>query len=204
MKISKISAQQKNPDRVNIFIDGKYQLSLMLSQVLELKVRVGKEIDELDLKLLQKASDEGKLKARTLEWLLSRPRSSKELRDYLYKKGLDKEQIEHTCKYFADKNYQNDEAFAKWWIEQRVAKNKSDLSIKTELKQKGIAEEIIVNNLQLNLDNKKRLKKLIESKNLINKYPDRQKLIQYLAGKGFYYSDIVEVLADLNTGGDNF
>jgi regulatory protein len=204
MKVTNITAQQKNPDRVNIFIDGEYKLSLTLSQILEYQVKQGKEIDDSNLKLLQKASDEGKLKARTLEWLLSRPRSSKELRDYLYKKGLDKEQIDSICKYFADKNYQNDEVFAKWWIDQRLAKNKSDLSIKSELKQKGIDEEIIVNNLQHVLDNKQRLKNLIDSKNLLNKYQDRQKLMQYLASKGFSYSDIVEVLADLNTGGDNF
>jgi regulatory protein len=204
LKITKISAQQKNHDRVNVFIDGKYELSLTLNEIIDHKVKVGLELDKASLKALHKISTDGKLKARTLEWLLSRPRSRLELQTYLFKKGLDKDQITAFCDYFAAKNYQNDETFAKWWVGQRIAKNKSDLSIKTELKQKGINSELIANSLQLEQNNKQRLKNLIISKKLTTKYPDKQKLIQYLAGKGFGYSDIVDVLADLNEGAESF
>lgn len=204
MKITKLTAQQKNQDRVNVFIDGKYELSLTLDELLDHKVKVGTELDEAGLKNLKKVSEDGKLKARTLEWLLSRPRSKKELKDYLYKKGLDKDQIEHFTDYFAAKGYQNDDQFAKWWVSQRQAKNKSSLSIKTELRQKGIAPEIIVNNLQQDFDDQNQLKNLIINKKLMQKYPDRQKLMAYLAGKGFGYSDIVDVLDGLNDGAESF
>ena len=204
MKITKISAQQKNAERVNIFVDGKYELSLSLGELLEQKIKVGTELDEAELKAIHKISADGKLKLRTLEWLMSRPRSRKELREYLYKKKLDKEQIKALCEYFTGNGYQNDDTFARWWVDQRVRKNKSDLSIKTELQQKGISPELIAKNLQLESDNKQRLESLIISKNLHNKYPEKQKLIQYLRSKGFVYSDIVDVLAGLNTETDNF
>lgn len=200
MQITKLTKQINSPDRVNIFIDGAYEFSLTLDEVLEHKIKVGKELDAQDLKILKKVSDDGKLKARTLEWLLARPRAYKELKDYLHKKKLDKEQIIKFCEYFTERGYQNDEQFAKWWVDQRVRKNKSDLSIIAELKQKGISEDVIANVLQLQVSNSDRLKDLIVSKKLINKYPDKPKLIRYLASKGFTYSDIVDVLDELSEG----
>ncbi|MEZ6331302.1 MAG: RecX family transcriptional regulator [Candidatus Saccharimonadales bacterium] len=200
MVITKITLQQKDTQRANIFIDGTYELSLTIDQVLEQKLKVGVNVDELALKRLRKLSEDGKVQARALEWCLSRPRSSKELRDYLYKKGASQELSDSICHTFALKKYQDDDYFTKWWIENRVRKNKSNLSIKTELKQKGINDELITKNLQVEITPKIRLKNLIVLKRLQTKYPDENKLKQYLAGKGFYYSDIVEVLAELKEG----
>lgn len=200
MIITKLSAQVKNTDRANVFVDGKYELSLTIDQILEQKLKNGVELDEVRLKKLHKLSEDGKIQARALEWCLSRPRSAKELKDYLYKKGASTELSDSICKKFAIKNYQNDEYFTKWWIENRVRKNKSNLSITSELRQKGVNQELIAKNLQLQSDPKERLNQLIITKKLQNKYPDENKLKQYLAGKGFIYSDIVEVLADLNEG----
>lgn len=203
MQITKLSKQVNNPNRVNVFIDGNYSLSLTLDQLLEQKIKVGTELDQTDIDKLNKLSTEGKVKARTLEWLLSRPRSHKELKEYLYKKGLEKEQIASYCDFFSTKGYQDDRQFAKWWVDQRVRKNKSDLSIKTELKQKGITDDVIANTLQLQVGVKHRLNELIINKKLVSKYPDKSKLIRYLASKGFEYSVIVEVLDELNDGSPN-
>jgi regulatory protein len=200
MQITKLSHQANNQNRVNIFVDGNYLLSLTLDQILEQKIKVGSELGQADIDKLNQLSTEGKIKARALEWLLSRPRSRQEFKDYLYKKKLDKDKIVQFCDFFENKGYQSDEQFAKWWVDQRVRKNKSNLSIKTELKQKGISEDVIANVLQLQVSSRDRLKELIVSKKLINKYPDKPKLIRYLASKGFEYSDIVDALGELNDG----
>lgn len=202
MKITKLSAQVKNTDRINVFVDGKYELSLTIDQVLEQKLKIDEELDSLSLKKLHKLSEDGKLQARALEWVMSRPRSAKELRDYLYKKGASSELSEAICKKFAIRNFQNEDYFTKWWIDNRVRKNKSDLSIKTELRAKGVSDELITKYLQLESQPKERLKALILQKNLRVKYPDEIKLKQYLTGKGYYYSDIAEVLAELKDGED--
>ena len=47
MTITKISAQVKNPDRVSIYIDGVYSLSLNLDQLLVEKLKFGLELDEV-------------------------------------------------------------------------------------------------------------------------------------------------------------
>ena len=86
MKITNLKQGVKNPNRVNVFVDDKYSFSLDVSQVVDFKLKVGLEITPEKLSELKNASDFGKLYQRTLEWVLVRPRSVRETRDYLYKK----------------------------------------------------------------------------------------------------------------------
>ena len=84
--ITNLKQGVKNPNRVNVFVNSKYALSLDVVQVVDLGVKVGLEISEDGLVELKKASEYGKLYQRTLEWVLVRPRSVRETRDYLSKK----------------------------------------------------------------------------------------------------------------------
>ena len=84
--ITNLKQGVKNPNRVNVFVNSKYALSLDVAQVVDLGVKVGLEISEDGLVELKKASEYGKLYQRTLEWVLVRPRSVRETRDYLQRK----------------------------------------------------------------------------------------------------------------------
>ena len=84
--IANLKQGVNNPNRVNVFVNSKYALSLDVAQVVDLGVKVGLEISEDGLVELKKASEYGKLYQRTLEWVLVRPRSVRETRDYLSKK----------------------------------------------------------------------------------------------------------------------
>lgn len=86
MKITNLSAQQRDPNRVNVFVDGKYTFSLDVSQVVSLGVKVGREYDEQELAELEQESQFGKLYGRALEYCLMRPHSAREVRDYLWRK----------------------------------------------------------------------------------------------------------------------
>lgn len=90
MKITSILAQAKNPDRVNVSVDGKYRFSLDVYQVVDLGIKVGKEYTEEELAELEGESEFGKLYARALEYCLMRPHSAKEVRDYLRRKTMDR------------------------------------------------------------------------------------------------------------------
>ena len=46
MKITTISVQKRDNNRVNISVDGKYRFSLDVYQLVELCVKVGRECDE--------------------------------------------------------------------------------------------------------------------------------------------------------------
>lgn len=81
--ITKITAGVKNPDRANIFIDGRFAFSLDIAQVVDFNVKAQQKISPRRLQELRDASEFGKLYQRALEWALARPRSERETKDYL-------------------------------------------------------------------------------------------------------------------------
>ena len=84
--ITELRQGVKNPNRVNVFVDGKYTLSLDVAQVVDMGVKVGQTVTADELAEMKKASEYGKLYQRTLEWVLTRPHSVRETRDYLVRK----------------------------------------------------------------------------------------------------------------------
>ena len=188
LEITDIRQAAKNPERANVFVDGKYAFSLDVSQVVDLKLKVGKKISEEDLAEYKKASEFGKLYQRTLEWVLMRPRSEREARDYLYKKiydkKLDKDYIDKIIDKLQDKKYLDDERFAEWYVESRfIKKGISQKRLKMELMRKGIANEIIEKVLSARNDEEEILKIIVKKR---DKYDD-DKLIQYLCRQGFSF-----------------
>ena len=86
LRITDIKQGVRNENRVNIYINGKYSFSLDIAQVVDLGVKVGRVVTTEELVDLKRASEFGKIYQRALEWVLMRPRSTRELRDYLLRK----------------------------------------------------------------------------------------------------------------------
>ena len=80
--VTDIKEAVRDRDRLNVYIDRKFFCSLALSQVVDLKLKIGKQLNDEDLKSLRRASEFGKLYQRALEYALLRPHSQKEMRDY--------------------------------------------------------------------------------------------------------------------------
>lgn len=77
-------------------------------------------------------------------YLSIRNRSEKEIRDYLTKKNAGQEVIEKIVTSLKDKKFLNDALFARAWVLNRARlKPKGKALLKLELRQKGIAEDII-------------------------------------------------------------
>ena len=199
MKITRLTIQKNNNERVNIFLDGIYCLSLTKDQILDNKLFVNKEIDEPELELLKRSSNEGLVKAKTIEWLFIRPRSARELSLYLLKKKIDPELSQKIISEMQNKKYQNDQQFCEWWVDQRLAKNMSLTKIKSELFSKGINRTVVeqvINNK--NINESKNMALFIQSKRLTQKYPDKLKLKKYLFSKGYSYDVINEYFTQQN------
>lgn len=197
MTITAIAEQQKDKNRVNVFIDGVYTLSLTLDQILTEKIKPGLQLESKDVERLKKLSSDGKLKQRMYEWLGLRPHSQKELRDYLHRKQVGPEQIELWVKEAQDYHLQDDTSFARWWVEQRRHKNRSESFIRQELRQKGVDQATIADVLTDNeTKDNDALKQLIAKKRTQTRYADTKKLTDYLLRQGYRYSDIVDALAE--------
>jgi regulatory protein len=199
MKITAIKQQVKNSERVSVFIDGKYEFSLSLDELLKQGLKNGQELDGAELKKLKKVSADGKLRARALEWLLNRPHSTRELNDYLYRKKAEPELIEAFINEFTDKGYLDDRKFGGWFIELQKRRGKSDRAIRAEMFKKGIGRELVDELLSAEpSDEVARLKQTIEKKRKIPRYrDDPQKLAKYLTSQGFSWQQVKQfVLAD--------
>ena len=189
-EITDIRQAVKNENRVNVFVNKKYSFSLDVTQLVDLKLKVGAKISEEELAEYKKLSEFGKLYQRTLEWVLVRPRSEKETFDYLYKKiyekKLDKNYINEIIERLKNKKYLDDEHFAEYYVENRfVKKGISARRLKMELMKKGIKKEIIEKVLGGSARNDEdEILKIIAKKRA--RYDD-EKLIQYLCRQGFSY-----------------
>ena len=207
MKITSISAQRCNENRVNISVDGKYRFSLDIYQLAELSVKVGNDYDESEIALFESESQFGKVYARALEYCLMRPHSAREVKDYLYRKtrpSLDKTGItkpgipaDITLRVYdrlVSKGYINDVKFATYWVENRsLTKGSSRRKLISELKAKGVETAIIEQALDgTERSDVQEIQKIIIKKK--KRYPDEQKLIMYLARQGFSYDVIKQAL----------
>lgn len=209
MKITGITSQTKNDNRVNVMVDGVFRFSLDIFQLSDLGIRVGKEYTEGELQELESESQFGKLYGRALEYCLMRPHSAKEVRDYLYrktrdtrtktggiKKGVPVEVTHRVFERLVEKGYINDEKFARYWVENRsVTKGASRRKLIAELRSKGV-ESSLVERLWDDSErtDEDELQKIITKKR--SRYPDDQKFMQYLARQGFSYDDIKQALSD--------
>lgn len=204
-------------ERLNIFIDDKFFCSLDISQVVDLKIKVGRELSDQELADLKRASEFSKFYNLALEYVFLRPHSKKEINDYLVRKtldkkvrvknrktgeyqtkikqGYDKSLVPLVLRRLDERGYLDDERFAELWVENRgVSKGVSQKKLRNELLKKGISPSIIDAALQqTQRDDKTELKKVIAKKS--NRYQDKQKFIQYLLRRGFNYSDVLDELS---------
>ncbi|MBI2420743.1 MAG: RecX family transcriptional regulator, partial [Candidatus Levybacteria bacterium] len=139
----------------------------------------------------------------SLRFLSFRPRSEKEITDYLLKKKLSPEIIEKIKIKLSEYNLIDDKDFAQWWIEQRLRNKQRALRvIKMELRNKGITREVIENALStfsISPDTES-INKLIEKKLKRLDNPteeDIKKLYQSLVRKGFNFDDVSKKIKEI-------
>lgn len=194
MKITAITAQVKRPGRYSVYVDGKFAVGISTNDLLSLGLTNGQELSGSELDMLKQQSELSKAYDKILNLLSFRPRSEWEIRSYLKRKNQSHALIEKLLNMLSEHGYVDDKKFAERWVEnRRLLKPISSLKLRAELKQKNIANDIIEEVLKADTtDEQEILKVLIERK--ARRYPDRQKLMAYLARQGFRYDDIKKAL----------
>lgn len=201
MKITAIKQQAKRRGRYSIYIDEKFAIGLSESELLRLGLFLGQELTQDELALFKDQSNQSKWFDKVLNLLSYRPRSEWEIKEYLRRKDCPPEIIESLLNKLSVNGYVNDEQFARRWIEsRRQLKPTSRRKIAMELKVKRIDNSIIDEVLtadKSDTDELQIIKDLITKKS--QRYPDKVKLMQYLARQGFSYEDIKRAINDSET-----
>ena len=209
LKITSISVQARDKSRVNVSVNGKYRLSLDITQVAELGIRAGHVYSEDELIALEEESLFGKLYTRTLEYCFVRPRSAREVKDYLYRKTRARRDQQGTVKQgvsvaltervfdrLSAKGYIDDVAFARFWVENRnQRKGTSMRKLMSELAAKGVDRSIVEQVMgDSERTDQEEIQKIIAKK--YRRYSEPQKLLAYLARLGFGYEESKQAVAD--------
>lgn len=188
-KITKIE-QQKNKDRVNIFVDESFFCGMGKETAILFGIRVGRELDE---KKLLEAANESEVKRafdKSADYLASRMHSKFELIQKLMKKGFERDVCESAVKKLEDYGYVDDGMFAKMFVQSNPRYSK--LMLEQKLKQKGVAKKDIDNAICDVLDEDefekclKLAKKYASCHDLTTK-EGQQKLFSSLLRRGFNF-----------------
>ena len=196
-KITAITVQKKNPNRVNISLDDEFAFGL--SRMVAAWLRLGQELSDEKIAALQTEDAREVAYNKAMRFLGYRPRSVQEVRENLQKHEILEVVIEEVLKRLQDANLLNDQQFAQAWVENRSTfRPRSRRALAMELRQKGLNDEVVQDALDANIDeNALALEAARKHARKVQhlEWPDfRQKLGSFLGRRGFSYAVASPVL----------
>jgi regulatory protein len=130
-----------------------------------------------------------------------RPRSEKEIRDRLGRKGFSADIIERTVRFLTEKKFLNDRLFTEAWIDYRIHKPFGLRRVKQELRGKGIDARLIdecIARIQKNYSEEETVetaaRERIGKLRGIEKTKAKNRVYAYLLRRGFTPSVVLEVV----------
>jgi len=195
-KITAIEVQKRQPDRVNIHLDGEFAFGL--ARIVAAWLRVGQELSEEKIEQLQAEEARERAFQQAMLFLSYRARSESEIRQNLRKHEYPEPVIEQTIARLRENGLANDQQFARAWVENRSAfRPRSRRLMAMELRQKGLDAEAVASAVERVDDEalayEAAQKRAARLKDLEwNEF--RKKLSDFLARRGFSYSVVAPVV----------
>lgn len=189
MKITKLEVQKNDKNRVNLYVDDEFYSGIPAELVYLEHLKTGLEIDEKDLKKIIFENEKSKAMSRVTKYIGSSLKTQKQIRDYLRKKEYSDDTIEFVMSKLVEYNYIDDQKYAQAYV-LTYGKKYGKLKLISQLKVKGVSEEIIECVLE---DNKVDSIESVASKYLKNKvmsYEVSQKLFRFLYSRGYEFDEI--------------
>jgi regulatory protein len=196
--VTALVAQKKNPDRVSVYLDGKFAFGLAAIEAVRL--RRGQVLTDADVSRLQAADDVEQAREKALRFLSNRPRSEWEVRQNLLKAGYGDKAIDRVLERLRGVDLVDDAAFVRYWIENRAQfKPKGQAALRQELRRKGVDRAVIDTVLEESehAEDKAAIQAAVAKAGRYRQLPRQefaQKLGAYLARRGFDYETVREAV----------
>ena len=194
--ITEIRGQKRRKDRVSIFIDDRYALSMSRLSLISAGLGVGKEVSEEQLSELSVEDTLEEAMNAALRFLEQRPRSEREVRMRLLKGGSSDEVIGATISRLRERGLVHDGEFARFWVENRTAfKPLSRRMLERELRQKGVDSDVSAELLEKLDDDEEAYRAGLKRSRSLAKSDGQtfhKKMLTFLRGRGFSYSTASE------------
>ncbi len=211
-----LSSVRKVRNRVLLFFENSDKLEIAYEVYLNSGLIKGDSINKKKIEELKYQNELFQTKSSAYRYLGNRNHSSYELRTKLIKKGYQKSIIENVIEDLREKGYIDDHKFAEYFVKNRIEKKKEGIvKINSELRKKGISNDIIVKIINNYTDDPIHFKnafQLAQKKyqSLKKKNLEFQKLkgrlFNFLKSKGFGTDIILKVLDSIleNENKDEF
>jgi regulatory protein len=134
----------KRGKRVNVYLNEKFAFSLEAEVAVKEGVRTEQALSEGEIEALKKSDLFQRCLNAAFHYLSYRPRSEAELRQRLNKRGFEGDNIAAVLTKLKAQGLVDDLAFAQFWKDNRQSfRPRSQWLTRLELRQKGVADEII-------------------------------------------------------------
>ena len=133
--------RQTSPERVSIELEGGEEIKATLGLTAELRLFVGKILEEAELESLRSSASLALCKNRALELLSYRPMSAKELRDKLTQKGESPEAAQAAADWLIAQGLLDDARYGGMVVRHYAGKGYGAGRIRQELQRRGVPRE---------------------------------------------------------------
>jgi regulatory protein len=143
-RITAIRSGRNQKRQVSLFLDGSFAFSLETEVALRENLQVGQELSDSQIETLARSDCFHRCLDAAARYLGYRPRSEAELRERLCRRGFDSDSVEAVLERLKEQALVDDVAFAQFWRDSRQSFHPCSRWLsRVELRQKGVAEDII-------------------------------------------------------------
>lgn len=196
--ITKIEAQKRNKDRVNIYIDEEFAFACSSELVYYYNFKKGKPANEKELEDVIKEDDYIKCKSSALKYIEKSLKTEKQVMDKLFSKEYGEETVSRVIIFLKEYGFVDDYRYCDMYIREKL-NNYGRNKIKYSLLNKGVKESIVnlkINSIEENKEKEisyrlaeKKYKTIISREK--NKLKVYHKIWEYLMSRG-YTSYVIE------------
>lgn len=144
MRITDIQQQKRNKTRRSVFLDGAFAFGVSEMTYVKYRLAIGDELDGFTIAAIRQDEAANDVKNAALRYRSFRPRTYKEMTDYLRRKEYADEEIEIALRFLEENKLLNDVEFARMFCRDAMMKKPLGArALRQKLMQRGIAREII-------------------------------------------------------------
>lgn len=189
-KITSIEAQVKDKTRCSIFVDGRFYCGIKLEVAIKNRLKVGMDIDKKELDKIQLETEKLQATEKALTHISVSPKTEKQLRDFLAKKGYVDAVIDYVMERMRYYGYADDKEYCRAYICGVTGKSKR--AIEAELLKRGVEKSIVEEALEDYEDDEDQILVLLK-KYLRGKERTKENIYKgcrYLISRGYDYDAV--------------
>ena len=201
--ITSLESQKTNRERLSVFVDGAFFCGVTIDDAVCNRLATGMEISESDLAELAKSAGENDLYNKAVAYILTSPKTERQVNQYLFKKEPSRDVREKITERLQNAGLVNDESYAELFAETKSSKM-SIRAIKSKLMARGVnatlAEETVS---KLDTGGQAEIAMVAAEKYMRSKDRDTKNLLKlnrFLVTKGFDFETVNDILSQYKGG----